>query len=85
METSARLQKETLFQRIIPDDFRPVVEWRGGRLNNDPKLALGMMDKSYGRAFGWGDVPRSRTDPFPSAKTLVHILHRGVLSLMIYE
>ena len=42
---SAGVQKETVLQGLISEDFRPVVEWREWGSGDGPELAQGMMDE----------------------------------------
>jgi hypothetical protein len=56
-EICARVQKETILQGIISEDFGPSVEGRCRSLGDRPELAQGMMDERDARAFGWGDPP----------------------------
>ena len=44
-ENSARVQKETVLQGVISEDFRPEVERRRWGLGDRPELAPGMMDE----------------------------------------
>jgi hypothetical protein len=41
---SAGVQKETILQGVISEDFRPEIERRSWGLGNRPELAPGMMD-----------------------------------------
>jgi hypothetical protein len=44
-EISARVQKETVLQGVISEDFRPSVERRCWGLGDSPELAQRMMDE----------------------------------------
>jgi len=44
-EINARVQKETILQRVISEDFWPVVERRYRGLSYGPELTEGMMDE----------------------------------------
>src|ERR1035438_8223964 len=46
-------------QGVIPEDFWPVVEWRGWGLSDGPELSERVMDERDGRPPGGSDVPAS--------------------------
>ena len=56
-EICVRVQKETVLQGVISEDFRPGVERRSRGLGDRPELAQGMMDERNTRSFGGSDVP----------------------------
>jgi hypothetical protein len=43
-EISARVQKETVLQGVISEDFRPVIERRQWWLGDRPELSEGVVD-----------------------------------------
>src|ERR1019366_8897376 len=56
-EISARVQKETVLQGVVSEDFRPDVEWMCGWLRDGPELSERVVDEGDGGLFGGGDVP----------------------------